>query len=107
MGYRTAAVTVELQPADHRRAHEAYHLAGGLWNQAVAWVRAEWAAGRSPSKWDIQHFLTALPAGERPLHAHTTIAIAMDLTTPSPPPGRTARPGARPWRHGGRRSTAR
>ena len=76
---QTAIVEVDLKGADYRRTHEAAHLAAGLWNQAVQWVRDEWKAGRKPGKYDIQKFLTALPNVERPLHAHTTEIIAHDL----------------------------
>ena len=76
---RTAIVGVNLKGADYRRTHEAAHLAAGLWNQSVQWVRDEWKAGRKPGKYDIQKFLTALPNAERPLHAHTTELIAHDL----------------------------
>ena len=76
---RTAIVKVNLKGADYRRTHESAHLAAGLWNQAVQWIRDEWKAGRKPGKYDIQKFLTALPNAERPLHAHTTELIAHDL----------------------------
>ncbi len=55
-------------------------MAALLWNQAVDWVHAEWKADHNNlSKYDIQHFLTALPLENRPLHAHTTEIIAHDL----------------------------
>lgn len=102
MTHRTAVVPVQLSAADHRRAHDAYYCAAGLWNRATYWVHAEWSAGRNPSKYDIQHFLTALDPAERPLHAHSTIAVAMDLHD-AIATSRTNRSQGRrsraPWRH--------
>jgi len=99
---RTAIVEVALNGADYRRAHEAAHLAAGLWNQAVQWTRDEWKAGRKPGKYDIQSFLTALPAGERPLHTHTTEMIAHDLWDAIKTSRALRRQGIKtraPWRH--------
>ena len=76
---RTAICPVTLSGADYRRAHDSCYLAAKLWNQAVDWVHAEWHSGRSPGKYDIRAFLTSLPRGDRPLHAHTTEAIGYDL----------------------------
>ena len=76
---RTAIVAFPLFGGDYRRAHEAHHLAAGLWDQEVDWVHAEWKAKRNPGKYDIRAFLTSLPTDERPLHAHTTEAIGYDL----------------------------
>jgi putative transposase len=39
-------------------------------------VHTQW---KDPSSYDIHHFLVALPAEDRPLHAHTTEIIAYDL----------------------------
>ncbi|WP_298385700.1 hypothetical protein, partial [Ferrimicrobium sp.] len=63
------------------------------WNQAVDSVYAEWKAQRSPSRYEIQSFLTSLPLQDRPLHAHTTEIIAHDLDgakLPLVPVARTA-----------------
>ncbi len=38
---RTAIIGVQLSGSDYRRAHNACHLAAGLWNQAVDWVHSE------------------------------------------------------------------
>ncbi|MHB8289682.1 MAG: RNA-guided endonuclease InsQ/TnpB family protein [Acidimicrobiales bacterium] len=76
---RTAIIPVTLSGADYRRAHDAHHIAAGLWDQAVDRVHGEWKAKRSPGKYDIQSFLTSLPREQRPLCAHTTEAIAHDL----------------------------
>ncbi|MCL5445031.1 MAG: zinc ribbon domain-containing protein [Actinobacteria bacterium] len=76
---RTAIVPVTLSGANYRRAHDAHHTAALLWDQAVDWVHAEWKAKRSPGKYDIQSFLTSIAQEQRPLHAHTTEAIAHDL----------------------------
>jgi len=76
---RTAIVAFPLSGANYRRAHDAHHLAAGLWDQAVDWVHGEWKAERSPGKYDIQSFLTTMARDERPLHAHTTEIIAHDL----------------------------
>lgn len=76
---RTAVIPVTLSGSDHRRAHHAAHTSGLLWNQAVDRVAGEWKVGRSQSKYDIQRFLTALPVGDRPLHAQISEVIARDL----------------------------
>ena len=76
---RTAICRVTLSGTDYRRAHDACHVAALLWNQATDWVHSEWKEKRSPGKYAIQSFLTALPRGERPLHAHTTEILAHDL----------------------------
>ncbi|MHB1891923.1 MAG: RNA-guided endonuclease InsQ/TnpB family protein [Candidatus Dormibacteria bacterium] len=76
---RTAICRVTLAGADYRRAHDACHVAASLWNQATDWVHSECQAKRSPGKYGIQSSLTALPSGERPLHAHTTEILAHDL----------------------------
>lgn len=71
---------VTLTGADHRRAHDACHAAAGLWNQAVDWVHEQWTIREADvSRYAIRAFLTALPAAQRPLHAHTTEEIAYDL----------------------------
>ena len=54
-------------------------MAAKLWDEAVDWVWSEWKTGRSPGKYEIRANLTSLPAETRPLHAHTTEAIAYDL----------------------------
>lgn len=76
---RTAVVPARLNRADHTRAHEACHAVALLWNAAVDWVHAEWKAGRNPAKHDIRRFVTALPAEERPMHAHTAQWVAFGL----------------------------
>ena len=76
---RTAIVSIDLSGADYRRAHDACHVAGGLWNRAVDWVHSEWKNERSPGKYDIQSFLIFIAPQDRPLHAHTTEIIAHDL----------------------------
>jgi putative transposase len=76
---RTAIYPITLSGADYRRTHDACHQAALLWNQAVNWIHTEWQTGRRPGKYDIQSFLTSLPPENRPLHAHTTEAIAHDL----------------------------
>ena len=76
---RTAIVPVMLSGADYRRAHDAHHIAAGLWDQAVDWVHAEWKAKHNPSKYDIRAFLPSIPREQRTLHAHTTEAIGYDL----------------------------
>ena len=76
---RTAIFPVRLRRSDYQRAHDAAHISASLWNVAVEWVHNEWAAGRSPSKYDIRKQLTSIPASERPLHAHTIEKIAYDL----------------------------
>ena len=99
---RTAIRPVVLTGDDYRRAHEAAHLAAGLWNRAVEWTREEWGAGRKPGKYNIQKFLTALPAGERPLHAHTTEMTAHDLWDAIQTSRALRRQGIKtraPWRH--------
>ncbi|MHB8294568.1 MAG: hypothetical protein ACYDH5_08065 [Acidimicrobiales bacterium] len=77
--HRTAVVHAHITGADYRRAHAAHHAAAGLWDQAVDWVRSEWKSKREPSKYEIQGFIMSLDRRERPLHAHTTEAIAHDL----------------------------
>ncbi len=76
---RTAIVPVTLSGVDYRRAHDAHHVAAGLWDKAVDRVHGEWKAKRSPGKYDIQSFLASLSREQRPLCAHTTEAIAHDL----------------------------
>ena len=76
---RTSIIPVTLSGSDYRRAHEGAHCSAVLWNQAVDWVHSEWKSKRSPGKYDIRAFLTSLAPEERPLHAHTTEAIAYDL----------------------------
>ncbi|MHB8290312.1 MAG: nuclease/transposase family protein, partial [Acidimicrobiales bacterium] len=76
---RTAIVPVTLSGADYRRAHDAHHIAAGLWDQEVDWVHGEWKAKHNPGKYDIRAFLTSIPREQRPLHAHTTEAIGYDL----------------------------
>ncbi len=76
---RTSIVPVTLSGANYRRAHDAHHLAAGLWDQAVDWVHAEWRAKHNPGKYDIQSFITSIPREKRPLHAHSTETIAHDL----------------------------
>jgi putative transposase len=76
---RTAIVPVWLNRADHLRAHEACHAAAGLWNQTVSWLRGEWTAGERPGREDVRRFVTSLPSGQRPFHAHTAQAVAYDL----------------------------
>ncbi|MHB8264143.1 MAG: RNA-guided endonuclease InsQ/TnpB family protein [Acidimicrobiales bacterium] len=76
---RTAVYPVTLNGADYRRTHDACHTVALLWNRAVDWVHVEWKAGHSPRKYEIQSFLTSIPLGMRPLHAHTTEIIAHDL----------------------------
>lgn len=76
---RTAIVPIRLTGAAYRQAHAACHQAAALWNQAVDFLHAEWKAGRHPSRYDLRAFLTGLAAADRPLHAHTTEAIAYDL----------------------------
>ena len=76
---RTAVIPVSLSAADYRRAHEACHISAQLWNQATDFVHTRWKEHKDPSKYEIQHFLTALPEEYRPLHAHTTEIIAHDL----------------------------
>ena len=77
---RTAVIPVSLLSAHYRRAHQAGYVAAQLWNQATDWVHSKWKQGEDPSKYDIQNFLIALPAHDRPLHAHTTEIIAHDLS---------------------------
>ncbi|MHB8289877.1 MAG: hypothetical protein ACYDEY_11685, partial [Acidimicrobiales bacterium] len=55
---RTAIVPVTLSGANYRRAHDAHHIAAGLWDQAVDWVHGEWKAKHNPGKYDIRAFLT-------------------------------------------------
>jgi putative transposase len=76
---RTAIVPVTLSGANYRQAHDAHHIAAGLWGEALNWVHAEWKAKHNPSKYDIRAFLTSIPREQRPLHAHTTEAIGYDL----------------------------
>jgi len=76
---RAAICPVTLSGVDYRRAHDAHHLAAGLWDQAVEWVHGEWNAARNPGKDDIRAFLTSIPLEDRPLHAHSTEAIAYDI----------------------------
>ena len=98
---RTAMVPITLTGAAYRQAHAACHQAAGLWNLAVDFLHDEWHAGRFPSGYDLRAFLTHLPAAARPLHAHTTEAIAYDLADAvktfrtNRAAGREARP---PWR---------
>ena len=73
-------IPIRLLGADYRRAHEACHTAGLLWNLAVDWVHDQWKQELSPSGPDIQGFLTALPRQDRPLHSNTTEIIAHDLS---------------------------
>ena len=76
---RAAIVPVTLSGADYRRAHDAHHIAAGLWDQEVDWVHGEWKAKHNPGKYDIRAFLTSIPREQRPLHAHSTEAIGYDL----------------------------
>ena len=75
----TAIVPVHLPWKQHRSAHAACHAAALLWNQTVDWLHGQWRAKKSPKKEDIRRFVTSLPAGARPFHAHTAQAIAYDL----------------------------
>lgn len=79
--WRTAIVRVRLSGASYRAAHEAAHRNAGVWNLAVEWVRGQWSLGpgNDPSKYDIQKYVSALPAEVRPLHSHTVQAVAHDL----------------------------
>ena len=77
---RTAILPVTLSGVDYRRAHDAHHIAAGLWDQELDWVHGEWKAKHNPRKYDIRAFLTSIPREQRPpLHAHTTEAIGYDL----------------------------
>ena len=99
---RTAVVPVRLNGASYRLAHGACHTAALLWDRSVDWVHDEWRQRRSPNDCDIRSFLTSLPKEERPLHAHTTEAIAYDLheaiktSRENRKNGMTVRA---PWRH--------
>jgi putative transposase len=98
---RTAVRLVTFAGADYRRAHDACHKAALLWNQAVDWVHGEWKAGRAPGKYDIRSFFTSLPRDERPLHAHSSEAIAYDLYEAIRTAGTNRKNGMRlraPWR---------
>ena len=79
---RTAIVPVMLSGADYGRAHDAHHIAAGLWGEAVDWVHAEWKAKHNPGKYGIRAFLSSLPREQRLLHVHTTEAIGYGLYEP-------------------------
>ena len=90
---RTAIVAFPLFGGDYRRAHEAHHLAAGLWDQEVDWVHAEWKAKRNPGKYDIRAFLrpcrrtSARFTPTRPRPSGTT---STKRSGPLAPTGRTA-----------------
>lgn len=74
----------------------------GVWNEAVAWVRAEWLAGnRTVDVYACKRYLSTLPAEVRPLHAHTTQAVAFDLFDAITTSRRNRKAGMKvraPWR---------
>lgn len=78
--FRTAVVPVTLSGADYRRAHQACHHAGLLWNHLLSALRDHWKAEqRDPSTKQLrQHIATAPEAAQR-LHAHTKQAAVDDL----------------------------
>jgi putative transposase len=76
---RTAMVPIWLNRGQFTHAHAGAHAAGLLWNELVAWVRAEWAAGCSPSMREMERYAVALDRSRFPVHAHTVRAVAHDL----------------------------
>ena len=101
--WRTVVVPVDLTPAGWRAAHVAAHAVAGVWNDAVAWVRAQWAAGNwSVGVYACKRYLSTLPPLARPLHAHTTQAVAFDLFDAIATFRRNRKAGMKvraPWRH--------
>ncbi|NNN19187.1 MAG: hypothetical protein HKL84_04965 [Acidimicrobiaceae bacterium] len=76
---RTAVISATLSRSDYKRVSLAAHTSGLLWTPAVdRYISVE--IGPSPSKYDIQRFLTALPSEDQPLHAHNAEIIAHDLS---------------------------
>lgn len=97
---RVAMIPVWLNRANHLYAHEGAHNAALLWNDLVAWTRAEWANGRHPNKASIENYADTLKT--YPIHSHTVQAVAHDLweaiktSRSNKANGRKARA---PWRH--------
>ena len=101
--YRTATVGVHLRSRDDQRTHDACHTAAGLWNQAVLWARAKWAAGRKPDKHDIPHrdfdHQVTRKAAAFAIGHHAGQVVAGDVRGIEPNPEKTRRAGrsTRQW----------
>src|ERR1035437_9215700 len=78
--WRTAVVPVVLTGVDYRRAHEACHKTGLLWNELVAAQRKYWeSVNADPSCKDLRRVMYALDPALLELHSHTKQAVVDDL----------------------------
>ena len=78
--WRTAVVPVVLTGADYRRAHDACHKTGLIWNELVLAQRAHWeSANTDLSCADLRKVLYALDPVLLELHSHTKQAVVEDL----------------------------
>jgi transposase len=74
---RTAVIVTFLNRGYYQYAHDKTHQCGLLWNTLVTWVRAEWAAGRTPQEKDIVAYADSLK--EFPLYSRSKQEVAKDL----------------------------
>lgn len=78
--WRTSIVPITLTSVQNRAAHAAAHSVAGVWNHAVDWVRGEWDSGNyQVSVYDCKKYLYTLPNEVRPVHSHSTAAVAFEL----------------------------
>lgn len=71
----TSVAFVARSCGDYCRAHDACQSNTEFRNRADDRVPTEWNSGNYPLKYEIGHFLNALPAEIRPMHVYATTEI--------------------------------
>jgi putative transposase len=78
--YRTAIYPVTLPARDYKRAHQACHKSGLIWNELVKFQKSYWQTVKTdPGIKELRAFMATLPADLLEIHSHTQQAIIDDL----------------------------